>query len=116
MPAGQFAGHLEREHESAWAAIHHKHQHRNELLARRVVQHGRVRRTANGMVMDLTGTGARTAKVQWGARGWVVHHNTDLWRASAPIDGPAYGMCPPAERGCARTCGNIIYSPRIKSI
>jgi alpha-L-fucosidase 2 len=24
----------------------------------------------------------------------VVHHNTDLWRASAPIDGPNWGMWP----------------------
>ncbi len=46
------------------------------------------------MVMDLTETGARTAKVHYGARGWVVHHNTDLWRASAPIDGPQSGMWP----------------------
>ena len=46
------------------------------------------------MVMDLTQTGARTAKVQYGARGWVVHHNTDLWRASAPIDSPNSGMWP----------------------
>ena len=40
------------------------------------------------MVLDLTETGARTAKVQYGARGWVAHHNTDLWRATAPVDGP----------------------------
>jgi alpha-L-fucosidase 2 len=46
------------------------------------------------MIMDLTDTGARTAKEMYGARGWVVHHNTDLWRASAPIDGAPYGMWP----------------------
>jgi len=46
------------------------------------------------MVMDLTDTGARTAKVCYGAGGWVTHHNTDLWRASAPIDGPQWGMWP----------------------
>jgi alpha-L-fucosidase 2 len=46
------------------------------------------------MVMDLTKTGARTARVQWGAGGWVAHHNTDLWRASAPIDGPTWGFWP----------------------
>ena len=46
------------------------------------------------MVMDLTDTGARTAKEMYNARGWVVHHNTDLWRASAPIDGPGSGMWP----------------------
>ncbi len=46
------------------------------------------------MVMDLTETGARTAKEMYNARGWVVHHNTDIWRASAPIDGAPYGMWP----------------------
>jgi alpha-L-fucosidase 2 len=46
------------------------------------------------MVMDLTKTGARTARVQWDAGGWVAHHNTDLWRASAPIDGPTWGFWP----------------------
>ncbi len=47
-----------------------------------------------GMVNDLTQTGARTAQSMYGARGWMTHHNTDLWRASAPIDGPAWGMWP----------------------
>ena len=46
------------------------------------------------MVLDLTQTGARTARVMYQARGWVVHHNTDLWRATAPIDGPQYGLWP----------------------
>ena len=39
------------------------------------------------MVRDLSITGARTARAMYGARGWVAHHNTDLWRATAPIDG-----------------------------
>jgi alpha-L-fucosidase 2 len=47
-----------------------------------------------GMIEDLTDTGGRTAKEMYGAGGWVVHHNTDLWRASAPIDGAPYGMWP----------------------
>jgi alpha-L-fucosidase 2 len=46
------------------------------------------------MIEDLTDTGGRTAKEMYGARGWVVHHNTDLWRASGPIDGAPYGMWP----------------------
>src|SRR5262249_53898591 len=28
------------------------------------------------------------------ANGWVTHHNTDLWRATGPIDGAPYGMWP----------------------
>ncbi|MES1172036.1 MAG: glycoside hydrolase family 95 protein [Bacteroidota bacterium] len=46
------------------------------------------------LVADLAETGARTARVQYGARGWVAHHNTDLWRATAAIDGPTWGMWP----------------------
>jgi alpha-L-fucosidase 2 len=46
------------------------------------------------MVEDLAVTGARTAREMYGANGWVAHHNTDLWRASAPIDGPQWGMWP----------------------
>ncbi|HVT48190.1 MAG TPA: glycoside hydrolase family 95 protein [Vicinamibacterales bacterium] len=46
------------------------------------------------MVQDLTVTGARTARAMYGADGWVTHHNTDLWRATGPIDGAAYGMWP----------------------
>jgi alpha-L-fucosidase 2 len=46
------------------------------------------------MVEDLSVTGAATARKCYGARGWVTHHNTDLWRATAPIDAPNYGMWP----------------------
>lgn len=46
------------------------------------------------MVSELVDNGARTARVQYGARGWVCHHNTDLWRQTAPIDGPLWGFWP----------------------
>ena len=46
------------------------------------------------MVLDLAETGRRTARVHYDARGWVTHHNTDLWRATGPIDGPGSGMWP----------------------
>ncbi|MGN6122383.1 MAG: glycoside hydrolase family 95 protein [Sphingomonas oligoaromativorans] len=46
------------------------------------------------MVRDLAETGARTAREMYGARGWVAHHNTDLWRATAPIDGAQFGLWP----------------------
>ncbi|MCY3018338.1 MAG: glycoside hydrolase family 95 protein [Planctomycetota bacterium] len=46
------------------------------------------------MVTELVEPGSRTAKVNWGAGGWVCHHNTDLWRATAPIDGPTWGFWP----------------------
>ena len=46
------------------------------------------------MVTDLSVTGARTAREMYGASGWVAHHNTDLWRATGPIDGVQYGLWP----------------------
>ena len=46
------------------------------------------------LVEDLTKTGAEMARAHYGARGWVLHHNTDLWRATGPIDGPRWGLWP----------------------
>jgi len=46
------------------------------------------------MVSDLAEAGADTARRMYGAPGWVVHHNTDLWRRTAPIDGAEWGMWP----------------------
>jgi alpha-L-fucosidase 2 len=46
------------------------------------------------MVRELAVTGERTARTMYGARGWVCHHNTDLWRATAPIDGAQWGLWP----------------------
>ena len=46
------------------------------------------------MVEELAVTGATTARAMYGARGWMAHHNTDLWRAAAPIDGPLWGLWP----------------------
>ncbi|MDE1916852.1 MAG: glycoside hydrolase family 95 protein [Sphingomonadales bacterium] len=46
------------------------------------------------MVEELAINGAKTARVMYGAGGWVAHHNTDLWRASAPVDGPLWGLWP----------------------
>ena len=46
------------------------------------------------MVRELAETGARTARMMYGARGWVCHHNTDIWRATAPIDGAQWGLWP----------------------
>ena len=46
------------------------------------------------MVAELAATGVETARRMYGAPGWVVHHNTDLWRATAPVDGAQWGMWP----------------------
>ena len=46
------------------------------------------------MTDDLSHTGALTAQQMYGCRGWVAHHNTDLWRIAGPVDGTTWGMFP----------------------
>ncbi len=43
------------------------------------------------MVKELSETGRETARVMYGARGWMAHHNTDIWRATGAIDGAFWG-------------------------
>ena len=46
------------------------------------------------MIRDLSETGAKTAKEMYGCKGWVAHHNTDIWRIAGPVDGTPWGMFP----------------------
>ena len=46
------------------------------------------------MTRELAISGAVTAREMYGARGWVAHHNTDVWRATGPIDGAQWGLWP----------------------
>lgn len=43
------------------------------------------------MIKELTDQGSQVAKEHYGARGWVFHQNTDIWRVAAPMDGPTWG-------------------------
>jgi len=38
------------------------------------------------LLEDLRVTGAQVARVHYDCRGFVLHHNTDLWRAATPVD------------------------------
>ncbi|MGX9899983.1 glycoside hydrolase family 95 protein [Arthrobacter sp. SA17] len=38
-----------------------------------------------GLIEALQMTGAATAKEYYGARGWAVHHNSDIWGYSKPV-------------------------------
>jgi len=44
------------------------------------------------MVKEMAETGAVTARNMYGARGWVAHHNTDIWRSTGPVDGAFWGI------------------------
>ncbi len=43
------------------------------------------------MVKELQDQGSQVAREHYGARGWVMHQNTDIWRVTAPMDGPTWG-------------------------
>jgi len=43
-------------------------------------------------IKGLSKTGAETAKAYYNARGWVLHHNTDLWNGTAPINASDHGI------------------------
>jgi len=36
-------------------------------------------------IEELAVNGRKTAAVNYGARGWVAHHNSDVWRQTAPV-------------------------------
>ncbi len=44
------------------------------------------------MIEELAVTGKQTAKDHYNAPGWVLHHNTDLWRGTAPINAANHGI------------------------
>ncbi len=46
------------------------------------------------LISEIAETGARFAREHYGSDGWVTHHNTDLWRATGPVDGAFWGMWP----------------------
>ncbi|MGM9674812.1 MAG: glycosyl hydrolase family 95 catalytic domain-containing protein [Bacteroidaceae bacterium] len=46
------------------------------------------------MLQELAVTGRQTARSMYGCRGWVLHHNTDIWRCTGLVDPAFYGMWP----------------------
>ena len=44
------------------------------------------------MLAEVIPSGEKVAKVHYNAGGWVLHHNTDLWRGAAPINASNHGI------------------------
>lgn len=43
-------------------------------------------------IKGLSQTGTATAKAYYNAKGWVLHHNTDIWNGTAPINASNHGI------------------------
>lgn len=56
------------------------------------------------LIKDISETGHETARIMYGADGWVLHHNTDIWRVTGGIDGAASGLWP---TGAAWMCQHL---------
>jgi len=46
------------------------------------------------LIDDISVTGQQTAQQIYGAEGWVLHHNTDQWRITGPVDHAQSGLWP----------------------
>ncbi|MBP1963771.1 glycoside hydrolase family 95 protein [Paenibacillus aceris] len=44
-----------------------------------------------GYIQNLSNNGRKTAEVNYGCRGWVAHHNGDIWCQSAPVGDYGHG-------------------------
>jgi alpha-L-fucosidase 2 len=56
------------------------------------------------MIKGLAVTGAQTAKINYNAPGWILHHNTDIWLGTAPINASNHGIW---QSGGAWLCHQI---------
>ncbi|MDR1503269.1 MAG: glycoside hydrolase family 95 protein [Prevotella sp.] len=46
------------------------------------------------MLKELSVSGKQTAKTMYNASGWVLHHNTDIWRSTGLVDKAFWAMWP----------------------
>ena len=54
------------------------------------------------MIRDCAEAGSETAETFYDARGWVLHHNTDGWRGTAPINASNHGIWPTGGAWCCQ--------------
>ena len=63
------------------------------------------------MVKELSEAGSETARKMYGCRGWVSHHNTDLWRMTGAVDKPYSGAWPTSNAWlCQHLWNRYLYS------
>ena len=56
------------------------------------------------LINDISHTGHESARIMYGADGWVLHHNTDIWRVTGAIDKAPSGLWP---TGAAWMCQHL---------
>ena len=56
------------------------------------------------LIREIYEQGKQTARDMYGAEGWVLHHNTDQWRITGPVDRAQTGLWP---MGAAWLCRHL---------
>jgi alpha-L-fucosidase 2 len=63
------------------------------------------------MISELSEAGQQTAREMYDCRGWVVHHNTDLWRMTGAVDRAYCGPWPTCNAWlCQHLWDRFLYS------
>ena len=62
------------------------------------------------MLEELSQTGRETARTMYGCRGWVLHHNTDIWRCTGMVDKAFWGMWPGGAWLCQHLWQHYLYT------
>lgn len=44
------------------------------------------------LIREVSESGSETAKTMYNVDGWVLHHNTDIWRITGPVDHATSGL------------------------
>ena len=44
------------------------------------------------LIREVAETGKQSASEMYGCRGWMLHHNTDIWRITGSVDKPSTGV------------------------
>jgi alpha-L-fucosidase 2 len=72
------------------------------------------------LISELAENGRETARINYGARGWVAHHNTDIWRQTAPVGDwgqgdPVWAMWPMAAPWlCQHLWEHYLFNPDLR--
>lgn len=63
------------------------------------------------MIYELYENGQETAREMYDSRGWVLHHNTDLWRMNGAVDNDYCGVWPTSNAWlCHHLWERYLYS------
>lgn len=63
------------------------------------------------LIKDVSTTGRQSAKKMYGCRGWMLHHNTDLWRSTGAVDNATSAIWPTCSAWfCSHIWEHYLYT------